>query len=170
MDDEDQKFMEEYFKKHIINKIEIQNDKNNLEEEKSDESYDSEDNEYDFSELNEENNESNLINQNKVIIENIQWKYKKIDKIEKLLDKYNVSSDGLLILKNLPKFEELTDEQKYYEMKKIKYKLYKDCKFDKNKYAQQNPNGLFVAGDGKLKKQQMKNKRKNKNFFLKFNK
>ncbi len=165
--DDDQKFMEEFYKNNIMNKIDEELD------DKSELSYDSDNNEFDFDDLNKEFN-NNLKNtdtnnflkineeNNKSNNKDIQWKYKKIENFEKLLDKYYITNEGLLILKNLPSFDELTDEQKFYELKKNKFKLYNNVNFDKNKYAQQNPNGLFVAGDGRLNKKKYKEMRMKK--------
>ncbi len=177
MEKEDQLFMEEFYKNNILKNLEEEND-----DTKSENSYESDDNEFDFDALKNEN-ENDLINQenqdlNKEekkmdnclsIIENIEWKYKKINQIEKLLDRYYITKDGLLILKNLPKFEELTDEQKFYELKKNKYKLYQNYNFDFSKYNKQNPNGLFVAGDGRLNKKKNRNKLNNQNDTNNFN-
>ncbi len=161
MNFEDQKFMEDFFNNNIQNNNNINNEE---EDNKSEVSYNSDNNEYNFEELINEK-ENNKDNDKEKIIEikenkNIECKFKKIEQIEKLLNKYNLTEDGLLLLKDLPKFEELTDEQKFYEMKKTKYKLYKNCNFNFANYAKNNKNGLFFSGDGKLKNQRKNNNRK----------
>ncbi len=159
MDDEDQKFMEEFYKNNIMNKI------NDDEDDKSDISYNSDDNDFDFNSIENDGNLDLIIKNEEIIKEKvieIKWKYKKIEQIEKLLNRYNISNEGLLILKDLPNFNDLTDEQKFYELKKNKFRLYNNVNFDKNNYEKLNPNGLFVAGDGRLNKKKRKEMRMKK--------
>ncbi len=178
MDQEDEILFEEFYKNVILkNKEEETQDlKEKEEDNRSEISYNSEENDFDFSEL-EQNQNINLTNEEKkeepksihkekVKTENILWKYKKIDQYEKLLDKFYITEEGLLILKNLPKFEELTDEQKFYEMKKKNFKLYENTNFDKTKYEKNNQAGLFAAGDGRLNKKKNRNKLNPRNILV----